>query len=270
MYDKLLAQWPVPNTTVQVPTRHGETFAIVSGPTEPREDAGGAAPLPVILLHGAASNALAWTGDIAALSRRQRVYALDLPGEPGRSSPNRPPWAGSAYIEWLEDVLEGLGIVRACLVGISQGGWVALKFATAQPQRVAALVLLAPAGVTAVRLSFLLQALPLTLLGARGGAVLNRIVMGGEPPDPLAVEYMNLIMAHFRPRVGALPNFDDAELARLAMPTLLLVGLQDAIYPSAQTAARLQGLLPDLTVRLLPDAGHVLHGRGDDIAVFLH
>ena len=133
LYERTLAHWPVPCTTAVLPTRHGDTFVIASGPES--------AP-PVVLLHGASSNALAWIGDVATLSHTLRVYAVDLPGEPGRSSPNRPPWAGPAFSEWMEDVLDGLHIEQAALVGISQGGWTALKFATAQPERVAALVLL--------------------------------------------------------------------------------------------------------------------------------
>lgn len=260
LYDKTLAQWPVPCTTATLPTRHGDTFVIVSGPRD--------AP-PVILLHGAASNALAWIGDIETYSRRLRVCAVDLPGEPGRSSPNRPPWAGPAYAEWMEDVLDGLSIGRAALVGISQGGWTALKFATAQPERVAALVLLAPAGITTARASFLLRAIPLSLLGRRGGEALNRIVFGRQPIHPDAIAFMDLIMAHFKPRVGALPNFSDAELARLTMPALLIAGAQDALYDSAKTAARLGALASNLTVRLLPGMGHVLHGTAEDTAAFL-
>lgn len=260
IYDETLAHWPVPHTTALLPTRHGDTFVIAGGPQ--------GAP-PVILLHGAASNALAWIGEIETYSRSLRVYAVDLPGEPGRSSPNRPSWSGPAYVEWLEDVLDGLEIERAALVGISQGGWTALKFATARPERVTALTLLAPAGITTARLSFLLRALPLSLLGRRGGEAINRIVFGKQPIHPDAVAFMNVIMTHFKSRVGALPNFTDAELARLTMPTLLIVGEQDALYASAQTAARLQRLAPNLTVRVLPEMGHVLHGLGEEIAAFL-
>lgn len=260
LYDKTLATWPVPHTTATLATRHGDTFAIASGPET--------AP-PVILLHGAASNALAWMGDIEAYSSMLRVYALDLPGEPGRSSHNRPAWSGPAYVEWMEDVLDGLGLDHASFAGISQGGWAALKFATAWPARVARLVLLAPAGVTAVRASFLLRAIPLSLLGRREGEAINRITFGNQPIHPAAVAYMNLIMTHFRPRIGALPNFADAELARLTMPTLLIVGAQDALYPSAKTATRLERLVPNLTVHVLPEMGHVLHGLSEEIVPFL-
>lgn len=259
LYDKLLAGWPIPYTTAMLPTRHGDTHVIASGPA--------AAPT-VLLLHGAASNALAWTGDVAALSRTLRVYAIDLPGEVGRSAPNRPPWAGPAYVEWLEDVLAGLGVAHAALVGISQGGWTALKFATAQPQRVSRLVLLAPGGVAPVRSSFLLAALPLSLLGRRGGEAISRIVRGSQPVHPAAVEFMNVIMTHFKSRVGSLPTFSDEELVRLTMPTLLILGEQDALFDSAKIAARLQRLLPQLSVRLLPDVGHVLHGL-EDLTPFL-
>ena len=232
-----------------------------------RQRAAGAPP--VVLLHGAASNALAWMGDIGEYSKRLRVYAVDLPGEPGRSSHNRPPWQGPAYVEWMEDLLGGLALQQAALVGISQGGWTALKYATAEPQRVARLVLLAPAGVTTARASFLLRVIPLALLGRRGGEAINRITFGKQPIHPDAVAYMNTIMAHFKPRIGALPNFTDEELARLGMPTLLVVGAQDAIYPSEKTAARLEGLLPNLTVRMLPEMGHVLHGVTAEVAGFL-
>jgi hypothetical protein len=75
LYDKLLGGWPVPYTTALLPTRHGDTHLIASGPP--------GAP-PVLLLHGAAFNALAWTGEIVALSQHLRVYAIDLPGEAGR------------------------------------------------------------------------------------------------------------------------------------------------------------------------------------------
>jgi pimeloyl-ACP methyl ester carboxylesterase len=111
--------------------------------------------------------------------------------------------------------------------------------------------------------------MPLLLLGRRGGEAINRITFGDQPIHPAAVAYMNVIMTHFKPRIGALPNFADAELAQLAMPTLLIVGAQDALYPSAKTAARLEKAAPDLSVRMLPEMGHVLHGLAGDIVPFL-
>jgi pimeloyl-ACP methyl ester carboxylesterase len=131
------------------------------------------------------------------------------------------------------------------------------------------LVLLAPGGVVPVRASFLLRAIPLTLFGRRGAEAINRITFGKQPIHPDAVAYMNVIMTHFKPRVGALPNFSDAELEKLCMPTLLIVGAQDALFPPDKLAARLQKTAPNVTVRMLPEMGHVLHGVTGDVLAFL-
>src|SRR4030066_36331 len=114
LYDAVLARWPVPYETYNLTTRHGRTFVIASGEKS--------AP-PLILLHGAASNAVSWVGEVPEYSACFRVYAVDIPGEPGKSAPNRPAWDGPGYAEWLGGVLDGLQINKTALLGISQGGW---------------------------------------------------------------------------------------------------------------------------------------------------
>jgi pimeloyl-ACP methyl ester carboxylesterase len=120
----VLKNWPVPYETLTVTTRHGDTHVISCG-----EKTGP----PLVLLHGLASNAVSWVGDVEQYSRHFRVFAVDIPGEPGRSAPNRPSWEGPDFAEWTEDLLNGLGLEKASIVGLSQGGWTALKFATCRP-----------------------------------------------------------------------------------------------------------------------------------------
>ena len=100
---------------------------------------------PLILLHGAGANTTMWMGDVASWSQDFRVYAVDIPGEPGESAPVRPPRVGDTYAEWLDDVLAGLSVERAAFVGNSLGGWHALDYAIRRPAKVEKLVLLAPA-----------------------------------------------------------------------------------------------------------------------------
>ncbi|MCA9641194.1 MAG: hypothetical protein KC492_10890, partial [Myxococcales bacterium] len=54
-YGQALADWPAAYEERRIATAWGETFALVSGPTT--------AP-PLILLHGAQSNALSWAFDV--------------------------------------------------------------------------------------------------------------------------------------------------------------------------------------------------------------
>ncbi len=259
-YDSVLARWPVPFRMIEVNTRQGMTSVLSCGaPVGP----------PLVLLHGAASNALMWIADVERLARHHHVLAVDVIGEPGRSAPTRPPWKGPAYSDWLSDVLDGLGLKTARLLGLSQGGWIALKLATTNPERVERLVLLCPGGVVNARLTFLLRALPLLLLGKRGIRSINRIVVSRQSIHPEALAFMDLILTHLRPRLDPAPVFSDDELRRLSMPVLLIGGEQDAILDCHALAARLQKHLARLEVHLLPETGHALVNVAHLIAPFL-
>ncbi len=83
LYDSVLAHWPVSYEALTVPTRHGDTFVIVSGKVSAS---------PLVLLHGAGTNSAIWVGDVVEYSQEYRVYMVDLLGEPGKSAPNRPAW----------------------------------------------------------------------------------------------------------------------------------------------------------------------------------
>lgn len=135
MYDSLLQQWASPHETWCVPTRYGDTFVIASGEKT--------AP-PLLLLHGAGMNSAMWLGEEREYSRSFRVYAVDIPGDPGRSDERQLPLKGSAYTEWLYDVFQALDLRQASLIGISLGAWLAVKFSVSFPDKVDKLALLCP------------------------------------------------------------------------------------------------------------------------------
>lgn len=259
-YNQLLEQWPVSYDSGRTNTRHGRTHVIACGdPANP----------PLVLLHGSNSNSAAWMGDVVQFCQHFRVYLVDIPGEPGKSSRNRPSWRSPAFAEWLEDVLNELNLERVSIVGLSYGGWIALKYAIYQPKRVEKLVLLAPSGLVPTRWSFLIKAVPLSLMGRKGAEILNNLVVGEEIIGEEALEFINLVMSNFRPRIGTIDMFSDEELQRLTMPVKLLTGAKDVINHSAKMAARLESLLPQADIKMLADRGHVLINLTDEIIKFL-
>lgn len=264
-YREFLAQWPGGGEQRLVPTTHGQTFVISAGPV--------GAP-DVVLLHGSASNAASWMGDVATLSKRFRVHAVDMIGEPGLSAPNRPPLATHVYADWLGQVLAGLGVTRCALAGISLGGWLAVEYATRHPETVSAVVLLCPGGIGRHR-NILVWALPLLLLGRWGRRKIMQRMAGGAPPPeptPQVVAYgafMDLTFANFRPRTEVLPPFTDAELARLTMPLLAILGARDVMIDSDGTRERLTANVAKAEIVWLPEAGHLLIGHAATIDGFL-
>jgi len=222
-----------------------------------------------VLIHGAVSNAVSWVGEVPAYSQHFRVYAVDLPGEPGKSAQIRPSWQGPAFAEWLEDILDGLKVQKAAVLGISQGGWTALKFATYRPERVDKLVLVTPGGVMPTRMSFLLKAILFSMLGRWGGKRINRMVLGNDEMHPEAVKFMDAMMTHFKPRIAREYLFTDEELKRLDMPVLLLGGTEDVVRPMEGVVERLGKLVPKLEAVLIPGMGHALINMSERVLPFL-
>jgi len=123
-YRAFLERWPVPNEQLRIPTGEGETFVVACGPES--------AP-PLLLFHGAGTNSTMWMGDVTMWCAQFRVYAVDLIGEPGLSAPSGPRLNSEAHAFWLDDVLQGLSLRRASLLGASLGGWLAPDYATRRP-----------------------------------------------------------------------------------------------------------------------------------------
>jgi len=259
-YDEVLDRWPMPFDRLTLTTPLGETFVLACGPTESS---------PLVLLHGAGSNSGVWVGGIAPLARDYRVFAVDLPGEPGRSAETRPAWDGPAYGDWLLTVLDGLGLTAASVLGFSQGGWTALKAATRSPARISKLLLLSPGGIIRDNLLFVLQAGFYQMLGAWGLERIKRLVFGAEAVPAALDAYVTLSLREFKPRMETLPIFSDAQLRRLTMPTLVLVGSEDRLRPAAPILERMRRLLPQVTAEVVPGGAHALMNGLDRAGSFL-
>jgi pimeloyl-ACP methyl ester carboxylesterase len=121
-------------TTVQ--TRAGRVAyrEVGSGPT-------------VLLLHATLHDRRDFDPIIDTLARRYRTIALDWPGH-GDSEPVDAAIEPSAslFADVLEDVVDGLGLSRAALIGNSVGGFAAARLAITRPELVAGLVLVNTGG----------------------------------------------------------------------------------------------------------------------------
>lgn len=273
-YRELLDLWPVPNQQRTIPTRAGPTFVISSGPED------GPA---VLALQGSAANTARWLPDIGHWARHLRIHAVDPIGEPGLSGPARPPMKSDAYSQWLDDVLLGLGLSRASLIGVSRSAWIVTDYATRHPDRVNSLVLLAPAGIGHAKLGILLRSVLLRPFGAWGHRRLLRSVVGPPRvtvdggtarPDPTGWQAQlpgltMLIFQHFQQSRQRIPLFTDESLRQLTMPVLAVVGGRDVIFDSRETAHRLTQNATRATIRFLPDAPHVLPDQTTPVLEFL-
>ena len=250
-YDASLASWPVAHECLAVRTRHGETHLIASGPAD--------AP-PLVLMRGAAGNALLWAPAIAYLSRDLRTYAVDVIGESGKSAPNRPSYTGAAYGEWMVDVLDALEIERASVAGTSRGGWLTLKVAHFAPERVQRIVPMCAEGIAPVGLKFFAHMLPVLAFPSRRTvtALLRFLTPSSLPVHEYTVEERAVVYKTFRQSWMRPPMFTDDELRQISAPTLLLYGEQEVGYALKAICERAARLPANFRLELIPNAGHLL------------
>jgi pimeloyl-ACP methyl ester carboxylesterase len=254
-YKHVLSQFPFEQQYVQ--TTFGQTFMLTAGhESNP----------PLILLHGSCSNSAFWFPEIMALSNNYRVYAVDIIGEAGNSSEHRPDLDSDAFAVWMKEVLDGLSIEKTIMIGNSLGGWVALKFATAFPERISKLVLLASAGLSEILQHFISN---VDQKRKEDGSVnVDSTILGEQDIPKEVLDFMNLIIASYNP-IQCLPVYADEQLQQLTMPILFVGGEDDVIIDAAKSAQRLSALVPSAEIHLLKNFGHLITNSLEYILPFL-
>jgi pimeloyl-ACP methyl ester carboxylesterase len=251
-YDALLARWPIPVESVDVPSAYGTTRVQVCG----RADG----PALVLLCQFGATSTV-WFANVGDLGREYRVYAVDPIGQPGRSVPGSRPIADVPdLMDWLDGLLSGLGLDTVSLCGHSYGAWLSLSYAVHAPQRVRRLALLDPTDCFAgLRLDYRLRAVPLLLRPspARWQRFVDWETRGATPPDLDWSRLAGLSNAgRGRVRFVTPRHPDPQRLRAMRVPTLVVVAERSRAHNLARVEANARRLLPDVTIAVQPGVAH--------------
>jgi len=254
-YNGVLTRFPFDQRYIE--TSFGKTFILTAGQKSNPA---------VILLHGSCSNSAFWFPEIMALSGNYMVYAVDIIGEAGNSEEYRPDLNTNAFALWMKDVLDALSLEKAIIIGNSLGGWMALKFATAYPERVSKLVLIASAGLAEIRPKFIDNAAQTRQ--SNENVPVDSSIIGENELSKEVLEFINLIVESYNP-IDYLPVYADNQLRQLTMPVLFIDGENDVIIDAQQSVQRLSRLVSSAETHLLRNCGHVIINSIEYIIPFL-
>jgi 3-oxoadipate enol-lactonase len=223
---------------------------------------------PVVLIHGYPFNRSLWNEQIEVLSQNHRVIAPDLRGF-GESEASDGTATMNRMAQDVALLLDHLGIARATIAGLSMGGYVALAFYKQLSSRVRALILAdtrAQADTAEAKQTRAQQAEKALSEGMAGiaDAMLPKLLTPetvSKHPD--IVKRVRDMMLKTKPEGAAaalrgMAERDDLTslLSKISVPTLILVGAEDAITPVADSE-KMNQAIADSRLVVLENAGHV-------------
>lgn len=258
---------------VQTVTVDGHQVAFV--------DRGGGPAL--LFVHGLGSNLSLWRRSLDAFANDYRVLTLDLPGF-GLSDKQDVPATMSFFVDVITGFLDERGINTVTYVGVSMGGQVGLTLALEAPERVRRLALVSPAGIEsfspkegeALKQATTAEGIVnFTDEQVQQNTALNVASWSDEyawlleQRHALAEreDFEDYAEANARSVAGMLEGDVRDRLGEIDTLALILFGSGDRLIPNqylhgemttADVAERAEKVLPNATVRLVDEAGHLL------------
>ncbi|MFJ2196339.1 alpha/beta fold hydrolase [Streptomyces violaceusniger] len=214
---------------------------------------------PLVLVHGAGSCSAMWYPNTPALSAERPVYAIDTPGDPGRSVHRAPIHEPERAAQWLDETLAGLGLDRVHLLGSSYGGWLVLNQAYRAPERLASVTLLDPGGLEKVGLRFFVWIFASLFATFAPKALRPRLASWLEQPVLVVPELRTMIrtgVRAYRIRRPVPRPLTDAELGAVRTPLYLVLGRRSLLVHPDRQVERVPRLIPGARAEIISRTGH--------------
>lgn len=245
------------------------------------QDSGPSDAPVLLLLHGFGSSLQTWDAWAAKLTLRFRVIRIDLPGFGLTGESPSKNYSQDQDLATLVDFVNKLNLSSYSIVGHSLGGKMAWALAAEQPERVKALVLMAPDGFAPEAQwgtkPYEVPAITGLMKYCLPKYFVRRFIdTAFSDPQWLTEQMVNRYHDMLRApgvRAAILDRADQTiytdpipRLKRIQAPTLLIWGANDQMIPSSNAASYAAVLQQSSTV-VLPNLGHVIQEEQPEIGL---
>ncbi len=223
---------------------------------------------PIVLLHGLGGDRLLWNAVIPILARTHRVLAPDLRGHGRSPAPVGAKYSPDEFVADLLHLLDTHGIDAAHWVGLSAGGFLALRLALDHPERTRSLTMVSSAAYLDHHSRAVLERWWSTAAEDGREALAVRLLKDLYYPD--WVEAHLEVVDQMHDEVGTrsygpaaawgkqLVGFDERNrIAGLRCPTLIVQGMDDQVVDPSHGRILRQSI-PGATIRILAQTGHLV------------
>lgn len=244
-----------------------QTVALSTGPVHYRDI--GKPTNPVLLfLHAFPQDGRMWEPQWEHFQQTHRVIVPDFPGF--GQSPLQGEWTIDSVADLVAELLTHLGVnTPVTVAGLSMGGYTAMAFARRHPERLGKLILADTkadpddAEAKANRDKMIAFAQTHGSIGVINAMLPKLLGPTTLKTKPLVAEHViaiagNQSAAAVMAALKALRDRPDAtpQLNQIAVPTLVIVGQEDAVTPVAK-AELIRREVPNAQLVIIPEVGHL-------------
>lgn len=249
-YDALLNKYNVSYQDLWIDTYLGKAHLIETGKKEGKA---------IMMLHAVGVSSAEWYANYNALGEKYHLYALDMPGDAGKSELYTSPEKIEDYQLTVLQILDSLKLDKVTLLGHSLGGFFAAGFTLAHPERVEQLILLSPV-TTHVPLHWyfklLLKKQGKPGKGPKAKKILKMQAYKGFEPDPEFVALMESVRDYTRVNVLFPYVYSNEKLASIQVPVTLIIGTKEVLCRYKKSVRLAKKKIPGIKIHTLHNTGH--------------
>lgn len=224
--------------------------------------------IPVIFIHGFPFSHAMWEPQWLLLSKTRHVISYDVRGH-GKSEVGDGQYHLEFFVDDLVMVMDHLKIRQAILCGLSMGGYIALRAVERHPDRFGGLILCdtkseADGNEAKINRMGVIRAVKKEGVDPFAGKFVKTVLCENTLQTKPALVKFVLDLIHGNSALGisgtllavAARTDTTGALAKMALPTLILVGKEDKLTPPSVSGSMLKAF-PRATMHVIPEAGHM-------------
>lgn len=226
--------------------------------------------LPVIFIHGFPFDLNMWTPQLKSIPEKFFTIAYDIRGH-GESDYGDGQYLIEFFVDDLIELMNYLQISSAVLVGLSMGGYIALRAIERNPERVKALVLCSTKSSADTNEAKIRRARQVKIVKQEGIHRFSQEFLKSIFSEdtfirsPSTIDLIRKIIDKTSPLsvastlIALAARTDTTEaLNKIQVPTLLMVGEKDTLT-TPDDALKMKNLISNSELHIIPGAAHMIN-----------
>jgi len=229
-----------------ISTKYGETHVVIIGDRlKPA----------LVLIHGSNGNSAIVIEPLLKLTETHCIYAIDVIGQPNKSSELRPSMKDLSYGIWLDEVLDSLKLINSVIYGMSFGGFILIKLLLQNSKRVSEAILHVPAGIVNGNplVGIFKIFLPMKKYIKTGDQKSFDMFLSTAftEPDDFAKRFLSLVLRSLKMDFTQIPLLGKKDAKHISNKVHVIAADNDSFFPGKKLLKRLTNILPNKGKTLL-------------------